>query len=78
MFTSKQTGAFWIAFGEVLGIGDFGKVKASSLETQLPFGMCRVLSIDALICAKERMGRPHDLFTVTQLKALRSSGNDLR
>jgi hypothetical protein len=33
--------------------------------------MCRVLSLDALIRSKEALGRPHDLQTLVQLKALR-------
>jgi len=57
--------------GEVLGIGDFDAVLANSTEMRFPFGACRVLTIDALIKAKQAMGRPHDLLTIKQLEAIR-------
>lgn len=59
--------------GEVLGIGGFEAVLARSSEIEFPFGKCRVLEIDALIEAKEKMGRPHDLLTVRQLKAIKEA-----
>jgi hypothetical protein len=55
----------------VLGIGDFNAVKRRSVEIGLPFGHCHLLAIDALIEAKEAMGRPRDKESVLQLKALR-------
>jgi len=57
---------------EVLGIGDYAAVRKQSILVKLPFGNCRVLGLDALIKAKEAMGRPHDLQSVTQLKAIRA------
>jgi hypothetical protein len=54
--------------GEVLGVGDFDAVKARSIEIDLPFGQCRVLGLEALIEAKEAMGRDHDKLTVKQLR----------
>ncbi len=42
---------------EVLGVGDFDAVLAQSVEVELPFGRCRILDIDGLICAKEAMNR---------------------
>lgn len=57
--------------GEVAGIGDFETVKRHSREIQLPFGGCLVLDLDALIKAKQAMGRPHDRLTVIQLKAVK-------
>ena len=56
--------------GSVLGVGDFAEVKRRSVEIELPFGRCRLLAIDALIEAKEAMGRPHDKESVLQLKAI--------
>jgi hypothetical protein len=56
--------------GTVLGIGAFPEVKRRSVEIELPFGHCRLLAIDALIEAKEAMGRPKDKESVLQLKAI--------
>ena len=56
--------------GEVLGVGDFDSVLRHSVELELPFGTCRLLSLDALICAKEAMNRDHDRFTVRQLREI--------
>ena len=56
--------------GEVLGVGDFESVLKQSIELRLPFGSCRILTLDALICAKEAMNREHDRLTVRQLKEI--------
>jgi hypothetical protein len=56
--------------GEVLGIGNYDAVKAESMEVKLATGVCRILTIPALIRAKQAMGRPHDLLTITELKAI--------
>ena len=58
--------------GEVLGVGDYTTVRKQSVVVKLPFGNCRVLGVDALIKAKEAMGRPHDLKTVAELKAVKA------
>lgn len=57
--------------GEVLGVGDYQDVVAQSVPVELAGGVCRILSIDALIRAKEAMGRPRDLEAVLQLRAIR-------
>ena len=56
--------------GAVMGIGDFSEVKRRSVEIELPFGRCRILTLDALIEAKKAMGRPRDEETVLQLTAI--------
>ena len=56
---------------EVTGVGDFDAVKKESITIKLPSGACRILSIDALIRAKEAVGRPRDKEAVLQLKAIR-------
>ncbi len=56
--------------GEVLGVGDFENVFGHSIEVELPFGKCRILDLEALIRAKEAMGRDHDRITVRQLKEI--------
>lgn len=57
---------------EVLGVGDFDVVLGESLPVQLGFGECRILSLDALIRAKEAMNRPRDREAVVQLKAIKA------
>lgn len=57
--------------GSVLGVGDFDEVLKHSMEIELPVGKLRILDLDTLILAKEAMGRPHDILTVQQLKAVR-------
>jgi hypothetical protein len=56
--------------GEVAGIGTYEKALPNSTLIELPIGSCRVLTIEALIRAKEAMARPHDLRTATLLKAI--------
>jgi hypothetical protein len=56
--------------GEVLGIGDYAAVRKESVVVKLPFGSCRVLSLDALIKSKEAMNRPRDREAVIQLRAI--------
>jgi hypothetical protein len=55
---------------EVKGVGDFAEVQRQSIEIELPAGPCRILSLDALIRAKEAMGGPKDQLTILQLKAI--------
>ena len=57
--------------GEVLGVGGYDAVAAHSVEVELPVGKCRVIDIDALIQAKEAIGRDHDKITVKHLKEIR-------
>jgi hypothetical protein len=57
--------------GEVLGVGNFDEVLKNSVEIELPFGQCRVISIDALIRAKEAMNRNHDRITVHFLNEIK-------
>jgi hypothetical protein len=57
--------------GAVTGIGDYDDVLANSEEIELDSGSCRVLTLDALISAKQAMDRPRDRETVLQLQAIR-------
>ncbi len=61
--------------GEILGVGGFDEVTRKSVELELPAGICRVLDIDALICAKEAMNRDHDRITVKHLKEIKKQLN---
>jgi hypothetical protein len=67
--------------GEILGIGDFDKVTERSITMSFPFGAFRVLSLDALICAKEAAGRDKDSSALRYLRAIKdrvkSAGGDL-
>ena len=56
--------------GEILGVGDYDRVLAQSIEIQLAGGPCRILSIDALIQAKQAMGWDKDRETIVQLRAI--------
>jgi hypothetical protein len=57
--------------GRISGVGDFSDVWKDSVQVELNGKPCRVLSLDALIRAKEALGRPRDLQAVLQLKAIR-------
>jgi hypothetical protein len=57
--------------GRVKGVGDYREVIQRSVRVRLPFGSCRVLGIDALIHAKEVMGRPRDKAAIAQLRAIK-------
>jgi hypothetical protein len=56
---------------EVAGLGDFQAVLENSVLSRTSYGEFRVLSIDALIAAKEAVGRERDLLTVRLLRAIR-------
>jgi predicted nucleotidyltransferase len=56
---------------EVTGVGNFEKVKERSVLVDLFGHKCRVIGIDDLIAAKEKMGRPKDKLVVSELRALR-------
>ena len=57
--------------GEVAGIGDYDKVFQSSMIHTMSYGEFRILNLDALIAAKEAVGRPRDLEAVRQLRAIK-------
>lgn len=57
--------------GTIAGVGSFDDVLAQSEELVLGIGTCRVLSIEALIKAKQAMDRPRDREAVHQLRAIR-------
>ncbi|MBT4821022.1 MAG: nucleotidyltransferase [Lentisphaerae bacterium] len=61
---------------EVKGLGDFSEVSAVSQPAKLPWGTCRVLSLEALIKAKRAMGRPRDQEAVLQLESIRERVNE--
>lgn len=56
--------------GSVKGVGDFDHVRAASIDIELFGRRCRVISAEALIRAKEAMGRDKDLLAVKELRAI--------
>lgn len=56
---------------EVLGLGGYDQVKRASVPVEIEGRALRVLTLDALITAKEAMNRPRDREAVHQLKAVR-------
>lgn len=55
---------------EILGLGGFDDVKRLSESINLDGRESRILKIDALIRAKQAMGRPKDIETVRQLEVI--------
>ena len=56
--------------GSIKGVGDFERVHAASMEIELFGRRCRVISIDALIEAKQAIGRDKDMIAVKELRAI--------
>jgi predicted nucleotidyltransferase len=59
--------------GEVLGVGSYDDAVQESVEVDLEGSNVRILSIDALIRAKESAGREKDKPGLQELYALRES-----
>lgn len=57
--------------GAIKGVGSYDQVRRRSVRIDLGIGPCRILDIDALIDAKEAMGRPRDREAAVELKAIR-------
>jgi len=57
----------------VLGVGDFFTVKQHSIVMEIDEIECRLIDIDALIEAKQAMGRPRDLMAVQELEAIKEN-----
>jgi hypothetical protein len=57
--------------GYINGIGDFAQVLKASRKIETDGLTLNILTIDALIQAKEAMRRPQDIQAVTQLKIIR-------
>jgi hypothetical protein len=56
--------------GSIKGVGEFEHVRAASVEIELFGRRCRVISIEALIQAKQAMGREKDMIAVKELRAI--------
>ena len=55
----------------ILGVGDFERVRAASLEIEVFGRRCKVISLEDLIAAKETLGRDKDLLAAKELRAIR-------
>lgn len=60
--------------GEVAGVGSYEDALRASIAVEVEGRTIRVLSLDAIIAAKEAMGRPRDREAVRQLRAIRDGG----
>jgi len=56
---------------QITGVGDYERVKQESIQVELFGGQCRILSVDALIKAKQHMHREKDKETVLQLLTIK-------
>ena len=54
----------------VVGVGSFDEVKKRSIEISLFAHKCKIISIEDLIRAKEKMGREKDRVAVTELRII--------
>jgi len=57
--------------GEVAGIGDYEQAFKRSIVHKMSYGEFRILDIDALIAAKEAVGREKDIAAVMQLRCMK-------
>lgn len=55
----------------VLGVGEFERVRAGSMEVEIFSRRVRVISLEDLIRAKEALGREKDLLSAKELRAIR-------
>lgn len=54
----------------ILGLGDYQRVRAGSIEIELFGRRCRVICLEDLIQAKQALGRQKDLLAVKELRAI--------
>jgi hypothetical protein len=55
----------------ILGVGDFERVRAGSVEIEVFGRRCRVISLEDLIQAKEALSRDKDVLAAKELRAIR-------
>jgi len=63
---------------EVAGIGGYAQALERSITYHLSYGDFRILSIDALIAAKEAVGRERDREAVRYLRAIKERNGQQR
>ena len=57
--------------GEITAVGNYEVAVKRSMEASMSYGQFRMLDIDALIDAKEAVGRDRDQAAVKQLRAIK-------
>jgi predicted nucleotidyltransferase len=55
---------------DVLGVGDFKRLRQNAQEVELFGRKCRVISLNDLIVAKEAVAREHDLIVAKELRCI--------
>jgi hypothetical protein len=55
---------------EIKGVGAYADVREASVEIELFGRRCRVISLEALIRAKEALGRDKDLLAAKELRSI--------
>ena len=58
--------------GEVAGLGNYEQVLQHSIPQKISGGEVQILSLDALIVAKEAVGREKDLYAARLLRAIKT------
>ena len=66
----ETEGGILDVLNNVLGVGDYHRLREKALEVPLFGRKCFVISLDDLITAKEAMGREKDLLTAKELRAI--------
>ncbi len=57
---------------EITGVGNYDEVRRQAVELDVSGMPCHVLGLDALIAAKQALGRPKDLRAAIELEAIRN------
>ena len=71
LYLSSDLGPLDI-LSEVIGVGDFKKVKGNATQIQLFGYSCNIISLDDLIQTKKAMGRDKDKLSVRELELLKN------
>lgn len=69
-FTRSTTVGDIDLLGEIAGVGNYDSVISHTIEVELFGTRCRCIDLPALIEAKVAAGRPKDLETIAELRAL--------
>jgi hypothetical protein len=75
LYLKTEWGAVDI-LSSIMGVGDFERVRAASIEIELFGRRCRVISLGDLIEAKQALGREKDLLAVRELRAIAEKKKD--
>jgi hypothetical protein len=76
MFTLTTDLGIIDLLAEISGVGDYGEVRAASLEVEAFERRIRALNLQALIQSKRAAGRPKDLLILPELEGLLEAGQE--